>query len=356
MISIKVFDLELPLKTPFTIAHGSYSFRNNVFIEIQKDDHTGYGEGPIVPYYKGSVQQVKADLIRNISRLRAKDIEQLLEDPLQSKYPLFEYPVSSCAFQEAILDLASKIRDVSLSSLLKISSWQHSFRTTFTIAFNEDIDEMVRGAVNSGFSSLKIKCGIPGDVERVKRIREALPEALLFIDANQGWTYDEACTAVREFENIGVELIEEPLSSGSEDIARLSAMTSIPIVLDESVTGIRQLEQYLEKVPHLGGVVVKNAKCGGPLYSKALIDRAREAHLKVFLSSMVESSAGLYSAVTLAPLASYIDLDAPLLLARSYFNGVVYENQSVALHPQGIEADKDLIKDLQSERPLLMKE
>ncbi len=347
MFEIKIFTLNLPLKIPFTIAHGSYSYRNNIFLEIRKGEKVGYGEAPIVPYYDGTVKEVLSDLRKTLSKVSVSEIERCLTLQKLSDFPSFTYPVSSCAFQEAILHLASQLQESTISTLLNVPDGNKSFETTFTIAFDENIERMVTTAVNSNFTRLKIKCGIPGDVERVKKIREALPDAQLFIDANQGWSFEQAQRNVRELEKVGVVLIEEPFGSQHENLERLAISTSIPIVVDESVVNEVQLGEYLSRVPHLGGLVVKHAKCGGPLATRSLIEKGQQAHLKIFLSSMVESSIGLYSAVALAPLANYIDLDAPLLLADKNIKGVVYNGGKIALDPTGIRVSEFVLGMLQ---------
>lgn len=56
-----------------------------------------------------------------------------------------------------------------------------------------------------------------------------------------------------------------------------------------------------------------------------MIKRARELDMKVMIGCMNESSVGTAAIAQLAPLADYIDMDGPLLLAEDTSRGVVFD-------------------------------
>ena len=60
--------------------------------------------------------------------------------------------------------------------------------------------------IGEGFTVLKLKVGTDAatDVARVRAVREAAPEASIRVDANQGWTPDEAITVIRAMEDAGL--------------------------------------------------------------------------------------------------------------------------------------------------------
>nr|WP_231979976.1 enolase C-terminal domain-like protein [Tessaracoccus coleopterorum] len=88
--------------------------------------------------------------------------------------------------------------------------------------------EAARRAVDSGCRTIKIKVAVNGrplddDIARVAAVRDALPEARLRVDANGGWTREEARIAIAELAGFGLEYVEQP-SPTVEDLAWLRAL------------------------------------------------------------------------------------------------------------------------------------
>ncbi|MBC8452224.1 MAG: dipeptide epimerase, partial [Spirochaetes bacterium] len=188
----------------------------------------------------------------------------------------------------------------------------------------------------------KIKAGIPGDIERIRRIRELLPEVLIRVDANQGWSLKEAPGKIAALERLGVECIEEPSAGTPRELEELARKADVPIILDESVRDIDHLRRYIAEAPSISGIVVKIAKTGGPAAALSLINAARYAGLQIMLSSMVESSLGIGAALPLAPLCTWIDLDAPLLLADNPFTGLSYPDEIPTIRAGGLQLSPEL--------------
>jgi len=82
------------------------------------------------------------------------------------------------------------------------------------------VDELVAGALGAlaaGRRGIKIKVGKPDaseDVARLRAVREAIgPAAALMVDANQGFTRDEAVRRARLYEPFDLTWLEEPTTS-----------------------------------------------------------------------------------------------------------------------------------------------
>ena len=65
-----------------------------------------------------------------------------------------------------------------------------------------------------GVNTFKVKVGrAPAlDVAAVRAIRAAVPDADLYVDANRGWSYDDAVRAGDQLADLGVRAIEEPIA------------------------------------------------------------------------------------------------------------------------------------------------
>jgi len=344
MMDIKIFRRQLRLKTPFRIAHGTFPFRESIFIRVEKNGYSGYGEAPVVPYYGLTPEAVEGDLRKVVSSF-PRGIDVFDWDPV------FTYPTAASAFRSAVLNLRSRIEAVSAYEVLGLEQSTEVPRTSFTIAYKDSFGEILRQASGSGFRRLKIKVGFPGDVQLIEKLKKKLPDLLIRVDVNQGWSLEEAFEKLPLLERIGVEFVEEPIAGTPRELESLAQSTTVPIVLDESVVDAEGMERYITEAPHVAGIVVKIAKNGGPLESLSLIKKARAAGLKVMLSSMVESSLGVASALPLAQLCSWLDLDAPLLLADDPFTGLNYGDERPILAPAGIrptERQKSYVDSLPS--------
>lgn len=330
-----VFSLRLGLRSPFRIAHGSYSYRENVFLALRRDGLWGLGEAPIVPYYGLSVAEVEADLRQGLARLSPEEVLDARAIPIQA----FAYPVSASAFKSALLALRGSGGgpDFPLAA-----SAPGGIPSSYTVAYDDDPEAMVRVAAACGFDRLKIKAGIPGDIERITRIREALPDSIIRVDANQGWSLGEAPGKLAALEALGIELVEEPVKGGPADFQALADSTSLPILLDESARSVADVRRFALEAPAVAGIVVKTAKNGGPLASLALARAALDSGLRVMLSSMVETSLGVGAALPLASLCAWIDLDAPLLLSDDPFEGLAYVGGCPTLEAGGIRPGRAL--------------
>ena len=321
-LEYKLFTRRLILKRPFNISHGTYHWRDNVFVAIVVGDIVGLGEAPVVPYYGDTVDSITRDLVANVT-------SDLIRDSLESGQigdTGFASGMSRCAFATAILDVMSKQNDQSLGEFLGSTDGPIA-PTSYTIAFNEDVDEMVTCA--KGHPRLKVKIGFPRDVEHVRTLRERYPDAVIRLDVNQGWELSEALQKARQLEELKIEFIEEPLSGTFESIQTLAAATSIPVVLDEHVVTRTDLERCIEEAPGVAGVVAKIAKSGGPDATLDFVRHAREAGLRVMVSSMVESSLGVTAAAHLVGGRDWCDLDSPLLIDDDPFIGLEYAGDDI---------------------------
>jgi L-alanine-DL-glutamate epimerase-like enolase superfamily enzyme len=200
--------------------------------------------------------------------------------------------------------------------------------TSFTIAMDEP-KVMAQRAKESGLPILKVKVGGANDEAMVAAIRKAT-NAKLRVDANAGWTREQAAMMIPRLAQYDLEFIEQPLPVGDiEGLRWLRAQKfGLPIFADEPVKTARDVAAHAGAVD---GVVVKVMKTGGIREALRAIHTARALDLQVMLSCMVESSVGVTAAVHLAPLCDYADLDGPLLIRNDRFQGVRYGGARMSL-------------------------
>ncbi len=332
-MEMRLFRRRLALRNTFRIAHGSYAWRESVFLWLREGSSVAMGEAPVVPYYGLSADEIEADLARGLTVRAVREALEARGFPSGG----FAHPVSMAAFQSAVLSLRACIAGSSLHDLLGMQAGSACAPTSFTVAYDDDPEAMVRIAATCGFRRLKVKAGIAGDLERIRLLRERLPQAIIRVDANQGWSIEEAPARIAALEELGVELIEEPIAGSPAEFERLAKATSVPILLDESARDAGQVRLFAREAPSIAGIVVKTAKNGGPGASLELARAALDSGMRVMVSSMVETSLGASSALALAPLCAWCDLDAPLLLADDPFEGLEYLDEVPCLAKEGVQ-------------------
>lgn len=163
------------------------------------------------------------------------------------------------------------------------------------------------------FRTVKIKVAERGqtlddDIARVRAARDFVGDAgRVRIDANGGWTVDEAEHAIRALEQFDLEYVEQPCTSVTElaELRERVHRMGILVAADESV---RKATDPLA-VARAGAadiLVIKVAPLGGVRRALDIID---EAGLPVVVSSALESSIGLRASFDLAQRIEHLDYD-----------------------------------------------
>lgn len=304
-IGVSAVRMTTPLHTPFVTALRRATTLSSVVVKVTDiDGHVGYGEAPQVWRVTGeSVPGITSCVLGPLADvLKRWDVDQPLE---MLSHELDASVVGNsgakAACEVAASDLVARRRKMPLHRLL--GSTATRVATDMTIAADA-LPESTPARLREGFRHLKVKVGVDADdINRVRRVHEATEgRARIRIDANQGWDFDTAVTAIQSWLNAGVDLefVEQPLSRWDLDgHARLRRAVPVPIMLDESVFSIIDLYRALD-ANSADMVNIKLAKCGGLHAGLELAQEARLAGLDVMVGSMLESRVGVSAAAALA--------------------------------------------------------
>lgn len=316
MTRINVLAESFPIRGSFTIARGSKSEAVVVRVELRDGAHVGQGE--CVPYarYGESVAGVVETLAALADRIEAglrRDELQLTLPPGAARNAL------DCAFW----DLDAKRAGVRAHELAGLPAPGPAL-TAFTISLDTP-QAMAEAARASGHDLLKLKLGTEGDIARLRAVRDAVPGTRLIVDANEGWTVENLAENLAACARAGVELVEQPLPA-ARDAALADIPHPVPICADESAHGLDGLPGLIGRYDALN---IKLDKTGG-LTEAIELARAAQAHgLDIMVGCMVATSLAMAPAMLLAPLARFVDLDGPLLLAQDRAPALRYEGSVV---------------------------
>ena len=322
-LSVSVKTVDLPLAEKFVIARESWYSASNVFVLVDTGQEFGVGEVSPDAYWGESTQSVTTQL-ENIDL-------KLLSSPFELETLSYLLPAGSArsALDIALHDLAAKLAGISVRQLLGLDdSPKH---TSVTIPITEPSRMVQRALQYSDHPCLKMKVGFDGDVEAVKAVRRVFKGALR-VDANEGWTPDEAVTRLRQLEELDIELCEQPIPAGYHDDLRfVSACTSIPVYADEDVS---TAEDVAKLVGVVDGVNLKLRKAGGIREAVRAASVARAHGMGLMIGCDLESGIAATAGAHIASLFDFVDMDGPMLLANDPYPGVKYLRGLLEL-PQG---------------------
>ena len=254
-----------------------------------------------------------------------QDCADLIPDlhPMNIEYTLGELsaraktsPSVLCAYDLAFHDLLSLIAGMPLYRLL--GGYRNRIQTSATVMISpvDESVEMAERRAAQGFRMLKIKGGLSPeeDVERVQAIHRALPEHILRLDVDGGYTVRQALDVARALSEV-LEMIEQPVPA--DDLTGLREVTEIspvPVLADQSVRDpASALRLAAGRV--VDGMSIKLAACGGLRCARQIDAVARAAQMSTMVSCFMEPalliSAGLSLALS-SPNVQYGDLDGSL--------------------------------------------
>lgn len=299
----------------FTISRGSRTEAKVLTVRVTDGAHQGWGE--CVPYarYDETLESVTAQIEGLDLPLSRADLQQTL-------------PAGAArnAVDCALWDLEAKRAGKRVWELAGLNPPKPEI-TAFTLSL--DAPEKMRAAAarNADRPLLKIKLGTPDDMPRLEAVREGAPTSRIIVDANEGWNADVYAELAPHLVRLGVELVEQPLPAGADDILA-EIERPLPVCADESCHDRASL-------PGLKGkydlVNIKLDKTGGLTEALALRDAARAEGYGVMVGCMVGSSLAMAPATLVAHGADVTDLDGPLLLAEDRANPLTFDAEGV--HP-----------------------
>ncbi|TVQ05997.1 MAG: dipeptide epimerase [Leptolyngbya sp. DLM2.Bin27] len=315
-------------RVPLTISRGTTAQSTNLWLKLSAEGIEGWGEA--VPFSIGTHRQTFQRLMADI-------------DPLTTALEPF-HPFERQAIDAAIADIALPS---ATRAALDVALWDWCGKATgqpIWRLLGLDLDRIRPTSVTVGISSpeaarlrsqdwlqqtsaraLKIKLGSPQGIEADQAMFQALydqtPDRVsLSIDANGGWTLDEAKTMATWLGDRRVTHLEQPLPvSQNANLALLRQHSPLPIFVDESCFTSPDIPRLADSVD---GINIKLMKAGGLSEVLSMIHTARACGLQVMFGCYSDSSLANGAMAQISPLADYLDLDSHLNLRDDPFTGL----------------------------------
>ena len=307
-----------PVAGSFTIARGSRTEAVVVSVSLEEDGFEGHGECTPYARYGETPQTVLAQI---------EAVAGLIEEGCSRAGLLTAMKAGAArnALDCALWDLEAKKSGVPAHVLAGIDRLS-PVTTAFTISLGSPQRMAADAAAASERPILKIKLGGgDDDPARIAAVREAAPDATLIVDANEGWTPDTLIRNLDACRDAGVDCVEQPLPANADD-ALFGLDHEVPLCADESAHGIEELDRLAALYDMIN---IKLDKTGGLTGALQLVSAAKAHDLGIMVGCMLGSSLAMAPAFLLTPWSRFVDLDAPLLLAKDREPGMRYEGSIV---------------------------
>ena len=284
---INIYKITLPLKDKCVTSHSVRTKQSSVTVEILTDEGI-YGMGNVSPspgYSSESVDEI-ADCIRYKLAPSLIDKEPLA---LNNCLEEFETRIKGQQYAKAALEMA--LWDIVGKELKRpvyqlLGGFNNVPIPLIGWIGHSSVDDTVKQAqqwLTEGFTTLKIKIGknVKEDIERIKAVREIAGDDIqLRVDANEGYTTEEAIEANKGFIKYAIAYCEQPvIRSDWEGMARIKKTVNVPIMADESIS---EPNDIITAAQTKGADIVKLKvmKCGGLLNTCRMIWLAKALGFK----------------------------------------------------------------------------
>ena len=293
-IKVEITPRTLHFKQPAGTSRGVYNTRLSHFVTVtDSDGNKGIGECAPLPDLSCDARGDYFDVLRKFCNI--------LEDTGCIPYEdMLDFPSMLFGLETAMLSLKRKNNalfdtpfghgeeGIPINGLV----WMGSF---------EEMMQRIEQKINDGFTCIKLKIGaidFENEMDMVKHIRARFSkeDIMLRVDANGGFTPEDALQKLERLSKFDIHSIEQPIRQGQwEDMARLCSETPLPIAFDEELIGINSTEDKLNLLDTLRPqyIVLKPSLHGGMRGTREWIKMADERGIGSWITSALESNIGL---------------------------------------------------------------
>lgn len=343
--NISLYALRIPLTAPFITSLGRDDDALNVVVRIHTNKGiTGFGEcSPYMPINGESQETCMAIGSYFAKALLQKD--PLAIDDCLALLDTIVYANNSIksAFDMALYDIAAQAAGVPLWQFLGGDNTK-TIITDYTVSIGEPA-QMATDAkmiLDQGYPAIKVKLGQDGkkDILRMQAIRKAVGNDVpLRIDANQGWSVQEAIDTLQALATLGIQHCEEPISRHwYNELPRVKKESPIPIMADECC-GDHHDAARLIAIGACDYFNIKLGKSGGIRNGLRMVRLAEAAGIQLQIGAMIESRLAMTAFAHFAccsPQIVHYDFDTALMLKEDpVVGGIRYEANGVIQLPQG---------------------
>ena len=369
--SVEIIPIRLPVTRTFTFASGTAGTAGEMapFVFVKLTDNqgeTGWGAVRPMPAWSyetldsllGSLRGYFAPALVGTPVSDIHGVHQRLHQ-LIGRGPSTGQPNAKAAVDMALYDLCARAAGMSLRAFLGGSDANRVLPLSYTLLAHEAAavrDEVAEGHA-AGFEHFNFKAAVSPltDVAVARAVRQCT-DGFVWADANQGFDLYDARRVAAAFDEIGVDLLEQPLPADQMNLMHmLRAHVNIPLAVDEATVSPGDFFQYAAAglVDYL---VIKLPRSAGIYPTLQQIAVAQSARLGLIVSGLTGTFITKLAACQVA-LAYGVTRPAALNGSQFLDESILYPTKPALEHDgsvhlndepgNGVQPDEDALRDLQ---------
>lgn len=294
MIFAKFIKYDLQFKQPSGTSRGILHQKATYFLKLIREADFGIGECAM---FKG----LSADDVPNYEQKLDWLCHNINSSQADLSCALNEFPSIQFGLEQAFLSLNSKAKFELFPSQFTKENAGIPINGLIWMGSKEFMNQQIKEKLKAGFTTIKLKIGaidFDSELDLINSIRKefSAKEIEIRVDANGGFSPDEALEKLKRLSDLDLHSIEQPIKANQwQKMAQLCAKTPLPIALDEELIGVfdeKNKERLLQTInPQF--IILKPSLIGGFEGSKKWIELAKKQNIAWWITSALESNIGL---------------------------------------------------------------
>ena len=295
VVKLDAYHLAIPLVQPYHLSkvYGTMTHSNAVIVRVRTESGVeGWGEAdPGGLLFTGDTCELVMQSIRDGGTKRV--LGHCVEEWVENSEGLNNHGSIGAALDVAMYDALAKTRRQPLWTLLgeKCRDTIDLLWPTSSGTAVEDLN-VIKPRINNGFHTFMLKMGsrsVEDDLVRMREVVQTLPSNVrVMVDANQGWSLEEALTFFDGIGDLPLVLIEQPVKADDhESLIRLRKVSPVPVSVDESLQTVEDARLIVKKKA-ASVFSIKVSKNGGLRTGLEIGHIAQENGISVLMNSMLE--------------------------------------------------------------------
>ena len=313
-MKISYTDRVLHFKQPAGTSRGVYTTHHSYYVRMEQEGVAGIGECSVLP-----------DL--SCDAMPDKRYEQILDKvcSLVEKTGGIPYemlrPYSSIllGLETAFAQLDAKGSTALFDTPFSRGAEGITINGLVWMGTFEEMYARIEEKLKAGFGCVKLKIGAidwQKEIALIKHIRQCFSreQVELRVDANGGFTPENAMSCLEELSRYDIHSIEQPIRQHQwREMARLCRESPLPIALDEELIGVNRPDMKARLLDEIrpAYIVLKPSLHGGMMGTREWIRLAQERGIGSWITSALESNIGLNAVAQLCAKVYGPDITMP---------------------------------------------
>ena len=285
--------INLQFKFPAGTSRGVLLHKPSSFLVLEQDGFTGIGECSTIPDLSIDPMEFYEQKLNEVCKWinNGNDPENI---------DLSVFPSIAFGLETALLDLKANGSKKLFPSDFTEGKTGIPINGLVWMGDKEFMQNQITEKIAAGYRCIKLKVGaldFETELEIIAGIRAQFSEKEIEIrlDANGGFSADDALLKLEKLAKYQIHSIEQPIKQGQlYAMADICKHSPIPIVLDEELIGIKptDIERVIEKTKP-AYIILKPSLLGGFKQSEEWIRMAEKHQVKWWITSALEANIGL---------------------------------------------------------------